>query len=524
LTFALRDAGRRTAHLLDSTWRRLGQLLGPATEAEGAPSSRRTLSRRPEIRPVDPTADAGVGRLGDEVVLTAAARPEADSLLALRAAALAAEQGLLLSRASADRLARSACPLPEPWPPAARRWLIRLLTSGPGLVPVWEELDQAGVVDTWLPEWSRIRLLSSSAAVHRWTVDRHSVQTVVNAAAAMRRVNRPDLLVVAALLHDIGKGRRVDHSMLGARLAHRVCSRWGFDRADADRVALLVRHHLLLPSLATRRDLQDPATTALVTGSVPDAATLDLLAVLTECDAQATGGAAWSRWRAGLVQQLASASRQALASASPPEPTDAVRLRQARALSLIPVGADLGGAPLRIDVVSSAADETRLQILAPDRLGLLADVAGGLDLAGLPVRGAHLWITPDGTAVSWWDVPVADVNTSRLGARLRQLLGGSTELRGRLAVGAASREAPPVVLVVPGASSTATVVEVRAQDRRGLVWAVCDVFARHRVDVRTAHLDTLGSQTYDVFYLVGPEGEALPDAVVAEVVADIERL
>jgi [protein-PII] uridylyltransferase len=103
-------------------------------------------------------------------------------------------------------------------------------------------------------------------------------------------------------------------------------------------------------------------------------------------------------------------------------------------------------------------------------------------------------------------VPVADVNTSRLGARLRQLLGGSTELRGRLAVGAASREAPPVVLVVPGASSTATVVEVRAQDRRGLVWAVCDVFARHRVDVRTAHLDTLGSQTYDVFYLVGPKG------------------
>jgi [protein-PII] uridylyltransferase len=391
-------------------------------------------------------------------------------------------------------------------------------------VPVWEELDQAGVVDTWLPEWRRIRLLSSSAAVHRWTVDRHSVQTVINAAAAMRRVNRPDLLVVAALLHDIGKGRRVDHSMLGARLAHRVCSRWGFDRTDADRVALLVRHHLLLPSLATRRDLQDPATIALVTGSVPDATTLDLLAVLTECDAQATGGAAWSRWRAGLVRQLTASSRQAMASASPPELTDAVRLHEARVVPPSPAGAALGGAPLRIDVVSTAPNETRLQIAAPDRLGLLADVAGGLALAGLPVRGGHAWITPDGTAVSWWDLPVADVNTSRLGARLRQLLSGSTELRGRLAVGAAPRDAPPVVLVVPGASSTATVVEVRAQDRRGLLWAVCDVFARHRVDVRTAHLDTLGSQTYDVFYLVGPEGDALPDAVIAEVVADIERL
>lgn len=219
LTVALRDAGRRTAHLLDSAWRRLGTVVGSGPEPETVPASRRVLGRRPEIRPVTSTADgdvgAGVGRVGDEVVLTAAARPDADPLLALRAAALAAEQGLMLSRASADRLARTACPLPEPWPPAARRWLVRLLTSGPGLLLVWEELDQAGVVDAWLPEWSGIRLQSSSAAVHRWTVDRHSVQTAVNAAAAMRRVNRPDLLVVAALLHDIGKGRRVDHSVLG---------------------------------------------------------------------------------------------------------------------------------------------------------------------------------------------------------------------------------------------------------------------------------------------------------------------
>ena len=513
LTLALRDAGRRTAHLLDSTWRRLESVADG-----GAAARRRTLARRPEIRPLaSMTAEVtpGVGRVGDEVVLTAAARPDTDVLLGLRASALAAEHGILLSRASANRLAREGCVPPTPWPPAARRWLVRLLTSGPGLLPVWEELDQAGVVDRWLPEWGRIRLLSSTAAVHRWTVDRHSVQTVVNAAAAMRRVSRPDLLVVAALLHDIGKGRRVDHSVLGERLARQVCVRWGFDDADADRVALLVRHHLLLPTVGTRRDLDDPATVAMVTGAVPDPATLDLLAVLTECDAQATGGAAWTRWRAGLVQDLTTMSRRQLTEpAGLPKP----------GLPPTPVGPALDGEAVRVDVVSHADDETRLQILAPDRLGLLADVAGGLALAGLPVRGGRAWVSADGTAVSWWDVPIADVTTSRLSTRLRQLLEGSTQLRSRLAVDVAAREVPPVVQVVEGASSTATVVEVRAQDRRGLVWAVCDVFARHGVDVRTAHLDTLGSQTSDVFYLVGPGGGALAGALAAEVVADIERL
>jgi [protein-PII] uridylyltransferase len=277
-----------------------------------------------------------------------------------------------------------------------------------------------------------------------------------------------------------------------------------------------VRHHLLLPSVATRRDLDDPATVAVVTDSVPDPATLDLLAVLTECDAKATGGSAWTRWRASLVLELTAAAQRRLTGPAAPD--------AAVAEPTSPAGAALDGAQLRLDIVSRTEDETRLQVLAPDRLGLLADVAGSLALSGLPVRGGHAWITADGTAVSRWDLPVADVDTSLLDRRLRQLLEGDPGLRSRLAVGVAARAVPPVVQVAHGASSRATVVEVRAQDRRGLVWAVCDVFARHRVDVRTAHLDTLGPQTYDVFYLLAPGGQALPDAVVAEVVADIERL
>src|SRR5690606_9080317 len=117
---------------------------------------------------------------------------------------------------------------------------VRLLTSGPALPPVWEELDQAGLVSRWIPEWDEVRHLPSTAAIHRYTVDWHSVQACVEAAALLRRVSRPDLLVVATLLHDIGKGRDGDHSVVGSRIARDIAGRMGFDPVDADRIATLV--------------------------------------------------------------------------------------------------------------------------------------------------------------------------------------------------------------------------------------------------------------------------------------------
>lgn len=506
LTVAVRDAGRRTAHLLHSAWVRLESV----TTASTTPSP--TYARRPDVQPLRP----GVGRAGGSLVLTAGARPSTDDLLTLRAATLAAEEGLLLNRASAQRLAASAVPLPTPWPLPARRLLVRLLAAGPGLVPVWEELDQVGVVDGWLPEWEHVRLRSSDAAVHRWTIDRHSVQTAANAAGVMRRVPRPDLLVVAALLHDIGKGREDDHSVLGARMAREICVRWGFDDGDAERVSLLVRHHLLLPLVATRRDLDDPATVGLVTSQLPDPDILDLLLALTECDARATGSAAWTSWRAGLVRRLAAMAREQLAghTVSGPPPIEPA-----------PVAAPLGDATLRIDTVEAAdrREDTRLQVQVRDRTGVLAQVAAGLALAGLPVRAARAWTTDDGTAVSMWDVPEPAVDTALVADRLHRVLDGTVDVRQRLGSQASSGE-PTVVGVVADASSSATVLEVRAGDRRGLVWALCDVFARHDVDVRSAHLDTLGPQAHDVFYLVGPSGRPLRRDAVHAVVADLRRI
>jgi [protein-PII] uridylyltransferase len=153
--------------------------------------------------------------------------------------------------------------------------------------------------------------------VHRYTVDRHSVETCVLAAEVAREVDRPDLLAVAALLHDVGKGRDGDHSEVGEPMAEQIALRWGFSPADARTVGRLVRWHLLLPNIATRRDIEDPSTAVNVAEIVESEPFLDLLAALTQADARATGASAWSSWRRGLIDGLVAKVRASLDGTAP---------------------------------------------------------------------------------------------------------------------------------------------------------------------------------------------------------------
>jgi [protein-PII] uridylyltransferase len=130
------------------------------------------------------------------------------------------------------------------------------------------------------------------------------LETVANAAGMADRVDRPDLLVVAALLHDLGKGSRGDHSSAGATIARQVAGRMGFAGSDVETLALLVELHLLIPEVATRRDLDDPVTIRRVAEPVGTVERLRLLAALCEADSVATGPLAWGPWKAGLVRRL----------------------------------------------------------------------------------------------------------------------------------------------------------------------------------------------------------------------------
>ena len=189
----LSQAARVVAYALDGTLRR-------AAQAQRA-RILRVGPRRPSLEPLG----YGLFRHDGEVVLGPGVHPHTDPTLALRAAGVAARAGMPLAPATLANLAAACPPLPDPWPTDALALFTDLLAAGPGLVGVWEGLDLVGIIETWIPQWRDVRSRPQHNAVHRHTVDRHSIEAVVIASSLVRGVQRPDLLLLAALLHDIGK-------------------------------------------------------------------------------------------------------------------------------------------------------------------------------------------------------------------------------------------------------------------------------------------------------------------------------
>ncbi len=491
----VRELGRRITHLSRLTWRRVGSVLA-------RPSS--TGPRRPVLTPLAP----GVALAANEVVLSAAARPKEDPLLLLRAAAEAAERDVVLAPATAARLARDSAPIPEPWPREARQLLVRLLAAGRGLLEVWETLEETGALERILPEWERIRLLPHASEIHRFTVDRHVVETCIEASALIRQVGRPDVLMVASLLHDIGKGGLTEHSVAGEPLAREIAARFGFGPDAVELIAQLVRWHLLLAQLATTRDADDPVTLNELTQRVSTPEAVSLLAALTQADARAASPKAWTSWRAGLVATLSERALASLAAraagVSPP------RLSEPE----LAVPAEVRRDPLAVWLeVDRVDDGSRITAISGDRVGLLADVAASLALQRASVRGARAW-TQDDLALSVWDVADEHVDPAVLRQRLEAIIDG------RLLPGQKLRppatELLPTVVVRPEASASATVLEVRASDRPGVLWLTLSALARLGITVRSAHVDTLGPQAGDVFYLQEAGAGVLSERRAAE--------
>lgn len=490
------EAGRVIGYAADVTWRDVERSVRPR-------SRRRTPPRRP-------LAD-GVVEHDGEAVLALDAEPGRDPGLPLRAAAAAAQAGLPLSPHAVSRLAEECPPLPVPWPDTARDALVSLLGAGRATVPVWEALDSVGLLVRWLPDWDRVRHRPQRTRVHRHTVDRHLVETAVQASTMTRRVARPDLLLLAALFHDLGKGWPGDHSDIGAVIARSLGTRLHLTDRDADVLEVLVRHHLLLPEMATRRDLDDPATVAAVAETVRSTEVLDLLAALTEADATAAGPLAWTPFRAALVRELVARTRTALGEGTLPEPAGLEAWQHTLA--------ELG----ELTVLADAPDADgvcRVTVVAPDQPGVLAIVAGVLTLRRLEVRGAAL-DTVHGMAVQVWRTvstfgdPPSD---SVLREDVRRALEGSLDVEARLASRASQRRdtampgPPPRVEELAGASADSTVVEVRAHDVPGLLHRLAVAVASCGVSVRTAAVETLGAEAVDVLYLVDPRTRSPLDA------------
>ncbi|MHB9858777.1 [protein-PII] uridylyltransferase [Streptomyces sp. YIM S03343] len=527
------EAARVISYASDVTWREVGRVLRSRAVR---PRLRAMLGGGKPVPDRSPLAE-GVVEQDGEVVLARAARPDRDPVLPLRAAAAAAQAGLPLSLHAVRHLAGTVRPLPTPWPAEAREQLVTLLGSGHPTVEVWEALEAEGLITRLLPDWERVRCRPQRNAVHVWTVDRHLIETAVRASEFTRRVSRPDLLLVAALLHDIGKGWPGDHSVAGEIIAKDVATRIGFDRADVAVLAVLVRHHLLLVETATRRDLEDPATVRAVADLVGTQSTLELLHALTEADALATGPAAWSSWRGSLVAELVRRVSALLAGDALDEPEPGAPTAEQERLA---VEAFRTGGPvlaLRAQTEPPTDDEptgapeplgVELLIAVPDQPGVLPSVSGVLAVHRLTVRTAELRALdmPDGfgdngsvllldwrVAAEYGSLPQA----ARLRADLVRALDGSLDIAARLAERDAAYPRrrgviapPPRVKVAPAASRHATVIEVRAQDAPGLLFRIGRALEDAGVRVRSAHVSTLGANAVDAFYVTMPTGSPLP--------------
>jgi [protein-PII] uridylyltransferase len=487
-------AARRIGHAVDLTVRTARQAL----------PQRRVMSFiKRERKPDYVQADHGLIIHAGEVGLGRSTDP-ADPLVGLRAGALAAQRGLVLSPVTADNLGKLGQPLPTPWPDAARDALLEMLSAGSNLIAVWEALDLAGCISRWIPSWEPIRARPQHNPIHRHTVDRHLVQTVAEVQRHLTGVDRPDILLLACLFHDIGKlpGAGVHHAERGAPLAREAVVAIGLNDADADLVELLVRHHLTLAVLATKRDHADSATLdALVEAVQGRADVLNLLRYLTEADARAAGPAAWSPWRAQLINSLAGQAEGLLVEKSTRvDVTQLVDLGLARSVQL-------DGRP-RIRVEPQPGGVV-LVIAATDRLGLFSDTAGLLASHSVQVRSAVLH-TVEGVAVNTWrvdkqvvgDLPDAAYLVKQLSRMEAGETGILTSVQRREARAHGSGAVPdPYVKLIKDASGTASVIEVRTGDRAGLLYALGRSLSEIRLSIRSAHISTLAGQAIDTFYV-----------------------
>lgn len=491
-------AARSVDYLLELCWHRLDHRK-PRSGAIARKVRTATVARNVSV-------------IDSEVVIDAGISFDEDPVVGLRASATAAQLGVPLSFDSTLKLASAlnsgAGKLTTPWPREARELLISLIGAGGSMVRIFEALDQEEIIFHWLPEWRSVRSLPQRNALHRHTVDRHMVETAVHAAALTRRVSRPDLLLFAALFHDIGKGSDEDHCDRGEELIKPLAQRVGFSAPDVLTLQLLVKHHLLLAATATRRDLDDPATIELVLKAIPTRETLELLHALSIADGEATGRAAWSSWKANLVAELVKRVLRVMSGnkhASQPELDE----RQLAA-------AESGTLAVTLE---RRDDGYSIEIISPDQPGLLSIVAGVLNLARLDVRSARTKTHGQSAVMNWLVISephAQEISAESLRREIAAALSGGVNIEAKIAERAKAYSVmpsipvpPPEVVTFNESATGATIFEVRSHDMPGLLFRISAAITQSKIDIRSAIVTTLGAEAIDTLYVREISGGAL---------------
>lgn len=440
-----------------------------------------------------------------------------DQGLLLRVAVAAAEHEARIDRDSLDLLVELGPSIRAPWTPEIRELFVRLLRTGHRAIPVVEALDHVGLFTRLLPEWEPTRSKVQRNQYHRFTVDRHLLEASSVASELTDHVDRPDLLVVGALLHDIGKGYPGDHTDVGVVLIDTIATNMGFDADDVDTLKRLCEHHLLLPDVATRRDIEDPGTIAVVAEQVRTPSFLHLLAALTEADSIATGPSAWTRNKAHLTAELTRSTERWLTAGGDVEVDRSFPDEDHLALLASTDHAVLG-------------DGDSLQVVTTDRPGLFARVAGALALKNLSIIGAQNHVE-GAKALEVFQVVDADDEDAAIDwpdavALIEEILADDADLtprfeaRERSVLRRPSQNPFPIEQIRVDfdndVSAESTVIEVAGPDRLGLLYEVSSALVAAGLDTQLARVQTVGGDVVDSFYVQTLDGEKITDAATQQ--------
>ena len=479
------------------------------------------------------------------------------SPLALEARAVERRDGPPFDAAEAAAIRAAMGPM---WTAADREGFLALLRAGGRGREVFDALDALGWAERALPEWAHVRGLPQYAPFHLHPVDVHLWRTVEETLTIARRDSpEPPLAGVAAeldslddallagLLHDIGKGWPGDHARTGARAARAFCRRARLGPRTTATVTRAVEHHLLLANVATRRDLDDPAVVRDVADAAADGRTLRVLYLLSVADARATGPAVWSPWKASLLHTLYERTddelrrrERAVAPPRPPFDLAPVLAAAGRAVDESVVREHLAAMPpgytdawtaaeiaqhVRLMWPAPAGDDVRLEVARggpaddlvlalEDRPGLLAITSGVLALHNISVLGGRFTTRTDGVALQALHVVDAlghgidEVRWGRVRRDIPRVLRGELDLVPLLREKMHAYRRPPRarrypvrVVVDARASARATLVEVHAEDRVGLLHTIARALFELGLDIQVAKVDTLGREVVDVFYV-----------------------
>jgi len=525
--------------------------------------------------PPQPSPGRGVGLLRRRTAppaVGATGGPVSPLVLAVRA--LARPAGRPVFTAEEAALIRSAGG--PAWDRADRAALLRLLAAGRRGWEVFTALDDLGWVARALPEWRHTVAAPQHAPFHLHPLDVHLWRTVLELLTisrpegdepwcheVARELRTLDDALLAALLHDIGKGWPGDHAVVGAEAAAAFCRRARFGPALTGAVTRAVRHHLLLPTVATRRDIDDPRVVTHVADQVGDPRTLQILFLLAVADARATGPAVWTPWKASLVRALFARAAEELSRRASAEKRSPLAERLLRELERAAVGRFEPGlvrehvqamppsylpsfAPqdvlrhleamtpppepgdARVDV-RPAAVATNVVVVAHDRPGLLAALSGVFALHNVSVLDGRFFTRADGIVLDSFHVEDAlggsidDRRWARVRADMARAVRGELPLeellrekaRAYRRTGGTGRVE---VLVDTAASERFTVVEVHCADRVGLLHDIARALFELGLDIQLAKVDTQGRDVVDTFYVRSLDGEPVRDPARLEAI------